>query len=194
MKPKRKSIAALLREGGELMDKFDNITAAARFKEAADRGSAEGAYWLGMLYEMVPDDFVHDDAVAARYYHQAAAKGHAEAMMHLAMYYEYGTGVKQNRELADMYWQAAAKAGLPEAKVFYADFLFFNADEAGRKRNVKNAKRWLKSAMKHPGHAADASIALRHIAEWERTGVLPECPPIEELFDDDLFEDDAEDR
>jgi len=183
MKTTQKKISSLVRSGSILMNEKDYIKAAACFFEAARLGSAEGAFLLGQLYEIDSlKDFIHDDRIAAAFFTKAAEQGHTYAQMHLASLYAEGSGVEKSRDKAGTYWLAAAKSGDPDAQFLYAMFLFFDADDASRRLNAKEASHWLESALEQG--VPDAAIALRKIRQWEKDGFLdiPEGG-IESAFD-----------
>lgn len=199
MKTRRTPIRTLLRRGDALWTQENPIGAAACYYEAAQRDSAEGAYLLGLLYSTdIYEDFVQDDRLAARFFLLAADRGHTEGQKRIAAMYATGCGVEPSREEADRYWRMAAEAGDADAQLDYATFLFFEAPPATeRKRNVRAAKRWLRAAWKSttaaPGVSAAASIALRHIREWEKTGILRQNDPeYNRIPDFDLDEPDAD--
>ena len=182
--------------------KWDYIKAAACFHKAAKMGSADGAHGLGVLYETKLDGFVYDTALAAKFFKQAADKGHTEAQMHLATLYADGNGVEKDRKKAGKYWSKAARAGESHAQFMYAMFLFFDADEEERKKNVKAAKRWLKAAQENG--ELSTSIAMRDIEQWEKTGYFNEDKDAEAImerlgkmlrgeFDDDYDDCDEDD-
>ena len=188
MKTMPKNIATLLRSGHAKLNGQDYIGAAAFFSEAAKRGSPEGSYMLGLLYSFDTfPDFVYDERLAAKFFARAADRGHTQAQMRIADMYATGCGVAQSREKADMYWSAAATAGDPDAQFFYAMFLFYDADETERGKNVKAAKHWLMAARNKGG--AGIQIALREIRQWEKDGILRDPKDTgESNLDDDVEE------
>jgi len=48
--------------------------------------------------------------------HKSALKGHSRSQYNLALMFHYGTGVRQNAELARLWFTRAAKKGHPQAQ------------------------------------------------------------------------------
>lgn len=93
----------------------DPPRAAVLYEEAADRGSAYAANWLGYFYDNgeagLPVDY--DRAVA--YFRLAADQGSVTGYYNLGSMYEGGRGVAQDNDMARHYYQLAADQGDADA-------------------------------------------------------------------------------
>lgn len=88
-----------------------NLSLAADcFRKAAELGSPEGQYYMGVCFhsgEGVPQNF----RKAAEYFLQAAEQGHTGAMNNLYFLYRDGTGVERDPEKGVRWLRKAADAG-----------------------------------------------------------------------------------
>lgn len=107
-----------LEAGLALLDEGRTGPAIDRFALAAQGGSPEGNFFLGLAYDgLLGEDsrgepWVEPDAGAAfRCYTRAADGGHAEAMLNLALCYRHGEGVRRSARAALQWSEAAALAG-----------------------------------------------------------------------------------
>lgn len=84
--------------------------AAREFKKCADRGEAQGEYYVGLLYEEgqgVPMDY----KLAMDWYTKAANRGDVDAAFALGRMYSQGLGVEQDRARAYAWYSRAAGRG-----------------------------------------------------------------------------------
>ena len=79
------------------------------YKKAAEKGSGNGQYMVGVIYgyDLTPPDYQK----AARWFRKAAVQGHSDAQLKLGFYYHHGRGVKQNYIKAFKLFEQAAAQG-----------------------------------------------------------------------------------
>jgi TPR repeat protein len=89
-----------------------NLADAAQwFRKAAEKGSAEGQFYLGLLYQEgkgVPQDYEQ----ALVWYRKAAAAGHAEAQYNLGNLYEKGLGTAKDPAEAIKWFRTVGQVGI----------------------------------------------------------------------------------
>lgn len=96
--------AKLLEEAGH------NIEALAMYKKAAELGTSEAYFRLGLIYERGETGIKQNYPEALNYYSKAAAEGHTKAEANLGAMYYNGLGTKQNyAEALRLFQKAAAK-------------------------------------------------------------------------------------
>jgi uncharacterized protein YqcC (DUF446 family) len=78
--------------------------------KAAERGSAEAQYSLGLMYAK-GRGAAKDEKTAVLWYAKAAEQGHDRAQFNLAVMYADGRGVTQDIVSAHMWFHLAARAG-----------------------------------------------------------------------------------
>jgi len=78
----------------------------------AERGNPHAQYDLGLLYKNNKKDFRH----AFIWMHKSALKGYMPAQYEFALMFHYGLGVRQNSELAQLWFTRAARRGDSRAK------------------------------------------------------------------------------
>ena len=108
--------AALFRMGQKNYRAMNFAKAAECYTKAAEAGSADAMWRLGLLYEEgegVPQDY----AKAIEWYTKAAKAGHAKAMWDLGFLYYSGEGVPQDSAKAAEWYTNAAKAGDTDAMI-----------------------------------------------------------------------------
>lgn len=98
--------AARLYNEGLALARTDPDGAAERIEQAANLGSRDAQFHLGMSH-LLRDD----GASAAPWLARAAAQGQVQAMFHLARVLEAGQGVRQERAFAAVWFQRAAERG-----------------------------------------------------------------------------------
>ena len=88
---------------------------------SAQNGNAIAQYNLGLHYKNSKNKNPRD---AFRWMHKSALKGYRPAQYEFALMFHYGIGVKQNSDLARLWFKRAAKKGETRAKIvlyrFYA--------------------------------------------------------------------------
>ena len=87
--------------------------AAACYRKAAELGSAQAQYNLGVMHERGRGGLAKDEAKAVAWFRKAAAQGHAEAEHRVGIAYENGDGglpVDQAKARAGAQQQAAVAA------------------------------------------------------------------------------------
>ena len=106
---------------GSLDDAFtavqhgDYLTALRLYRQAADQGSANAQYNLGVMCDRA-EGMPKDLEQAARWYRKAADQGDPEAQFNLGVMYERGDGVSKNYEQAVIWYRKAADQGLAYAQ------------------------------------------------------------------------------
>jgi len=87
----------------------------------AQQGNAIAQYKLGLHYKNSKEQNLRD---SFRWMHKSALQGYIPAQYEFALMFHYGIGVKQNSDLARLWFKRAAKKGERRAKIilyrFYA--------------------------------------------------------------------------
>ena len=98
-----------------------NANSYSTLAVTAQKGNALAQYNLGLHYKNSKDQNLRD---AFRWMHKSALKGYRPAQYEFALMFHYGIGVKQNSDLARLWFKRAAKKGETRAKIvlyrFYA--------------------------------------------------------------------------
>jgi len=98
-----------------------NANSSLRLSVLAQNGDAIAQYKLGLHYKNSKEKNLKD---AFRWMHKSALKGFPPAQYEFALMFHYGIGVKQNSDLARLWFKRAAKKGERRAKTvlyrFYA--------------------------------------------------------------------------
>jgi TPR repeat protein len=89
-----------------------NATSFQRLVSVAQGGNPQAQYNLGMFYKNNKKDF----SQAFRWIHKSALKGYVPAQYEFALMFHYGTGVRQNSQLARLWFNRAGKRGDLRAK------------------------------------------------------------------------------
>jgi len=97
-------------DGKAAYDRKDYIVALARWRWAAEQGSASAQFSLGFMYDK-GQGVVQDYAEAVRWYKLAAAQGNTQAQLNLGASYGKGEGVAQDYLRAHMWLNLAAVGG-----------------------------------------------------------------------------------
>ena len=106
----------LVRQGHAAHDRGNDAEAVALFRKAADQGSADGEFNLGVVYQNgfgLPRDL----AQAIAWYRKAADHGSARAQFNLGLMHDQGIGVTKDLPQAIVLYRKAAALGLAEAQV-----------------------------------------------------------------------------
>ena len=85
----------------------DALDRNSAFREAADRGTAEAQFQLGLLYD-TGRGVRQNPTEAIRWYRAAADQGHAAAQNNLGLLYDYGRGISQNYVDAYLWFNLAS--------------------------------------------------------------------------------------
>jgi len=102
--------------GRQAVDSGDFVAAFSLFRTAADAGSVDAVYELGIAYfEGRGADI--DYANALKWWSAGAEAGEARSQYGLGYLYQQGQGVAQDTARAEQWYEAAAKRGHPKAKV-----------------------------------------------------------------------------
>ena len=84
-------------------------------------GNAQNQYNLGLHYKNSKNKNLRE---AFRWMHKSALKGYSPAQYEFALMFHYGIGVRQNFDLARLWFRRASRNGDPRAKTvlyrFYA--------------------------------------------------------------------------
>ncbi len=86
-----------------------------QIKNAARYGNVYAQYDLGIRYKyarQTPKNL----SKAFNLLHKSALKGHSLSQYELGLMFHYGQGVRQNAELARLWFTRAAKRGVPKAQ------------------------------------------------------------------------------
>uniref|UniRef100_UPI0018D01AC1 tetratricopeptide repeat protein n=1 Tax=Ralstonia pseudosolanacearum TaxID=1310165 RepID=UPI0018D01AC1 len=122
-------------------------------RQAADRGDAAAAYYLGLMYRSGYGTAANT-ALAAHWFDGAARHGIPAAMFMLANAYRDGDGVPRDEARALALYEQAAEHELPEAVQALA--MAYQNGELGLARDdAAFRKQWLETAhaLKHPALA-----------------------------------------
>jgi TPR repeat protein len=133
----------------------DYATAFAEWKAAAEAGSAEGQFDLGVLYAQ-GRGVKRDLTVAEQWYRKAAEQGNAEAEFALGQMYSRGWGVPRDEADAIRWFQMA---NAPETDGPATDWA--TIEGYGVEKDEKQAAYWYDLAARK-GHA-EAQFALAHL-------------------------------
>jgi TPR repeat protein len=79
----------------------------------AQNGNAQSQYKLGLHYKNAKNKNLRE---SFRWMHKSALKGYTLAQYEFALMFHYGIGVRQNFELARLWFRRASKNGEPRAK------------------------------------------------------------------------------
>lgn len=122
----------------------EDSKAAQWFSEAADKGSLEATYYLGVYY-LETGNY----AGATELILDAALRGHARAQTTLGYMYCEGEGFKQDFTEAAKWYRKAAEQGNPEAQVNLGTL---HVDGLGVEKDITQAVQWFLKAA-HQGNA-----------------------------------------
>lgn len=142
--------ALLLGTGGVTRD---YPRALRLLRQAADKGDAAAAYYLGVMYRSGYGTSI-DAAQAAHWFDRAAQHGIPAAMFMLANAYRDGDGVPRDEAHALALYEDAAEHELPEAVQALA--MAYQNGELGLKRDdAAYHQQWIETAhaLKHPALA-----------------------------------------
>ena len=130
----------------EAFEDDEPYLAARIWSAMAEKGVADAAYRLGMLYDS-GNGVERDASRAAYWYRRAAEDGHVYAQHNLAVAYANGDGVELNYDLALSWWKQAARFGNADSQ--YNLGIVYAIGVHGVRRNISMAKKWWrKAAMK----------------------------------------------
>ena len=117
--------------------------AVACFREAAEKGDAEGQWKLGVCY--ADGKGVEKNATeAVKWYRKAAEQGNAKAQLNLGMCYFSGTGIWKNARGAVKWLRKAAEQGSSRGQ-FFLGVCYFNG--VGVKKNARKALKLFRKAL-----------------------------------------------
>ena len=137
------------------------------FREAADRGTAEAQFQLGLLYD-TGRGVRQNPAEAIRWYRAAADQGHAAAQNNLGLLYDYGRGISQDAAEAMRWYRSAADQGFAVAQ-YNLGFMYANG--RGLTQNYVDAYLWFNLA------SARASGDIREQAAHNRAVLAQHMTP-----------------
>lgn len=89
----------------------NELTVTQEVRAAAELGSANHEFTLGLFYEIGYGGIRQDYEKAATWYHRAAEQGHAEAQHYLGQLYLHGDGVLINHGRAREWFEKSAEQG-----------------------------------------------------------------------------------
>jgi hypothetical protein len=116
------------------------------WSRAAEGGSADGQWGLGLLYDDgkgVP----RDSKKAAELWGQAADRGNVKATVNLAFLYQEGRGVERDLKESARLFRLAAQAGEPAAQLNYGLKLLYGE---GIEQNQVLGCAWIGVAAESP--------------------------------------------
>ena len=138
---------------------------------AAERGSADAQYALGLLYQR-GDGVARDESAALHWFRLAAAQGDADAQYRLAGMYARGQGAQLDLTQAAAWLHHAAGQDHEEAQ--FALGLMYHIG-FGMAENARRARRWLSLAAAH-GHSRAPDL-LRVLGAPAGRAARPEAAP-----------------
>ncbi|WP_215396381.1 tetratricopeptide repeat protein [Rheinheimera oceanensis] len=140
----------------------DYRTAKTVFLQAAEQGSAEAEYFLGLIAK---NDVDSADYLAAKsHFTNAAQLNHAQAMWELGVLYENGEGVEQNQFIAlDWFRKSELAGGTVVPDSFYVN------DHTGELNEVSVSQYLEYLTQQAQSGRTDAKFALAKIYD---TGVV----------------------
>ena len=149
-----------LQEGLDAYISGDLLTAMAKFRSAADAGSAEAQARLAWIL-----DQSEDNEAAVSLYRQSAEQGHAAGEYGLAEMYAKGEGVEKDADIAlGWFTKAAEKGHLPALRVLISAY---EKGQLGLEPDEIQTGRWLLRAAE----VGDRASIMR-LATLYRTGGL----------------------
>ncbi|MBI4860971.1 MAG: SEL1-like repeat protein [Candidatus Riflebacteria bacterium] len=129
--------------------------ALAWYRRAAELGSADGTYCVGVCYD-VGIGVAKDQNQALYWYRRAAEKGLSRAIWAVGLCYEHGRGVTQDPVQAFTWYRRAAERGDVRGQ-HNLGLCFENG--IGVARDEKEAVRWYRKAVDQGDTTAMASLA-----------------------------------
>ncbi len=90
------------------MEREDHAAALELIRPIADRGEADGQFFMGFMHYS-GFGVAKDKAEAARWYRMAAKQGHAKAQANLGLMYHLGDGIDRNLEESIYLLRSAAE-------------------------------------------------------------------------------------
>jgi TPR repeat protein len=102
------ALAGDFEDGIAAIEHKDYATALIKFRNAAQQGSVEAQFNLGLMYDM-GHGVAQDYKEAVRWYQRAAQQGLAEAQYTLGLMYNLGQGIAQDYKEAVRWFRLAAK-------------------------------------------------------------------------------------
>lgn len=130
----------------------DDTEAKASFLLAAEQGSVEAEYYLGLIAKKT--DFL----AALSHFKNAARHNHAQSMWELGVLYENGDGVSQNQFIAlDWFRQSAQVSAIEAPDSFYVSDINGELHEVSLSQYIEHLTQQANSG------AIDAKFALAKI-------------------------------
>ncbi|MDB5676477.1 MAG: hypothetical protein JWM65_3459 [Sphingomonas bacterium] len=136
----------------------DPAAGLAWARRAADAGSAQGAFDIGLIHDS-GNGVAIDKAQAVTWYRKAADGGDNAAMIDLAALYLAGAGVPKDEALAASWVRKAADAGSVDAQL---DMGWLSARGIGVPRDDAAALRWYRLASEQRDWSAKYRIGIIH--------------------------------
>ena len=141
------SPAEMYRRGIQCLKEKDDVKGVYWIRRAAEHGSAEAQFVLGMFYEEGRAG-TKDFAEALNWYRKAAAQGYAGAYHKIGYYYEYGRGTGQDYAEAAKWYRKGAEQGDRYAQAGLARIYAF---ALGVDQDYTEAEKWYRKAAEQ-GH------------------------------------------
>ncbi|MGD9537076.1 MAG: peptidoglycan-binding protein [Alphaproteobacteria bacterium] len=148
-----------LAEAGDAAAKSKASEDAIRaLKDAAERGSAEAQFSLGVAYDRGVG-VIQNYATAASWYQRAAVQGLAEAQYNLATLHDQGLGTQNDTALALLWYRTAAEAGSPLAA---NNLGYLHEYGLGVRQDDGAALAWYRKAAEAGLATAQNNLAIMH--------------------------------
>jgi len=140
----------------------DHAEAAKWYRQAAERGNAEGQCLLGCMY-LSGEGVAQDNREAAKWFRKAADQGDDYGQHFLGLMYAAGVGVAQNNQEAIKWLRKSADQGNEDAKQALADMTRPQAPK-------RSAQDWLEIAQQFLGAVANAAGEYDKVQQARRGG------------------------
>lgn len=150
----------LLKEAHPDLDTINRL-----FRRAAEAGSADGQFNLGLAYSQ-GRGLPQDKKTAAQWYEKAAEQGHASAIYNLGVLYEHGEGVAQDLSKALYWYGKSAESGNTDAQ-FNLGAMYSRGQ--GTEKDMRKAQIWYEKAAGQGNVDAMENLARIYYFELHNT-------------------------
>jgi TPR repeat protein len=151
------------RYASDLYGEPDGRAALHWYQLAADQGSRDAQYELGVLYEkgtLVPEDFPQ----ALYWYRKAANQGHAEAQFCLGCLIESGKWRRSDKDAASKWFKRAAANGYGLARYLLTSTEEESENDVPRRANADGISGWTAA------FATEFTERAQSFLEWAENG------------------------
>ncbi len=157
-KPKKPTAQTLVARAYEAYERGDDAEAVRLWRQAAEKGNADGQNNLGWVYEN-GRSLAQSDAEAFRWYRLAAEQGHALAQYSLGVMHLVGRTGSQNSAEAARLFRLAGKQGHASAQKNLG-LMYKNGDGVGQ--SDVEAFQWFRRAAEQNHGSAQFSLGLMY--------------------------------